>query len=334
VGASKSRESSESNVTIESNEHSGMPESSIRRLTGVVDGQIIDCSDKPTLTSGGTPWAGFLLETHAADTIKQDVWWGWNKSHAVLVTAGSWSFRMKRSGFTESFVAKAGTTCIFPSGFGETRFSYEPNKFQAICVEVDPEIIDAECCDIGLTPKFGLADESISALLRIMRQEVSEGAPSGILYGESVSLALTAYLKGRFSPIPDEGRRLSAAQVRLLQDYVDSNIANSITIKQLATLLEAPPRQLFRMFRNTFGTTPHHYVLNQRIARARELIIQGKPLVEVAHSVGFSSQSHLCSKFRKHIGITPSRYRAEASRGSTPTVMPLSKSMQRTLLEQ
>lgn len=300
----------------------GASESPIRRLTGVVDGQIIDCSDRPTLTSAGTPWAGFLLETHTSDSIKQDVCWGWNKSHAVLVTAGSWSFRMKQKGFSERFVAKAGTTCIFPSGFGEMRFSYEPNKFQAICVEVDLATINAEICDIGLTPKFGVADESISALLQIMRQEVSEGAPSGILYGESVSLALTTYLKGRFSSIPDEGRRFSETQVRLLQDYVEAKIASSITTEQLATLVDARPRQFFRLFTNTFGTTPHHYILNQRIARARKLIMQGKPLVEIAHSVGFSSQSHLCSTFRKRVGVSPSRFRAETSRVSMSADFP------------
>jgi len=58
------------------------------------------------------------------------------------------------------------------------------------------------------------------------------------------------------------------------------------------------------------GTTPHQYVMRQRVERAQEHLRESRtPLAEVATQVGFETQSHFTSVFRRLVGATPKHYR-------------------------
>jgi AraC family transcriptional regulator len=151
-----------------------------------------------------------------------------------------------------------------------------------------------------------------------MAAEVAQGCPAGKLYGESLSLTLAAYLEGRFSakqlnrkPVAP---RLSNPETRSLVEYIRANLGSELTLTHLASLVDMSPRQFFRLFSNTFGCTPHRYVMNERVARAKEFLSAGFLLVEIAHTLGFASQSHFTDVFRKATGESPGRFREEHGR--------------------
>jgi AraC-like DNA-binding protein len=65
-----------------------------------------------------------------------------------------------------------------------------------------------------------------------------------------------------------------------------------------------------REFKRLTGFAPHQYVLGRRVERARALLARGeRSITEVALTVGFSSQSHLTTAFRRVYGTTPAAYR-------------------------
>jgi AraC family transcriptional regulator len=78
-----------------------------------------------------------------------------------------------------------------------------------------------------------------------------------------------------------------------------------------------------KLFKMSTGTTPHQYVMRQRVERAQELLRESQlALVEIATQVGFETQSHFTSVFRRLVGITPKRYREmRAEVGSGVEVM-------------
>jgi AraC family transcriptional regulator len=172
------------------------------QITGIVGGQIVPATDTPLLTSASTPWFGFLLEKHNAGD-RQDVLWGWHRTHVSLITKGQIGFRV-RSG-NRDYVARAGNICIFPSGFDETLFSISESKFEAIVVELDPALLEALRGDhmaastSTLIPQIAIHDRYIALLLRAMAAEVAQGCPAGALYGHALSLALAKYLDRSFS---------------------------------------------------------------------------------------------------------------------------------------
>ena len=83
-----------------------------------------------------------------------------------------------------------------------------------------------------------------------------------------------------------------------------------LTIGELAASAHLSPRQLHRKFIETFGSSPQSFILKVRIQAACELLQQDDRLIsEVAHEAGFSDQSSFTQHFRRHLGMTPRRYR-------------------------
>jgi AraC family transcriptional regulator len=288
------------------------------QITGIVGGQIVAATDAPLLTSAATPWSGFLLEKHDAGG-RQDVCWGWHRTHVALFTKGTLAFRINEPANRQDFVARAGSVCLFPSGFDETNFSLTGSKFEAIVVELDSVRLErfakSHTAVGALTPQIVVEDTQIAALLTIMASEVAEGCPNGPLYGDSLSLALATYLSGRFSVKRQEGkplRKFSEAEARRVMDYIHANLDGALNIFELAELIQLSPRQFIRIFSNTFGTTPHRYIINERVALAKELIAKGRLLVEIAVKLGFASQSHFSGVFRKVTGMSPGQFRQDA----------------------
>ncbi len=68
--------------------------------------------------------------------------------------------------------------------------------------------------------------------------------------------------------------------------------------------------QLIRHFSRHTGLTPHAWLLNQRVARSRDLLHDGASLANLACRLGFADQSHFQRVFKAHVGVTPHRYRS------------------------
>jgi AraC family transcriptional regulator len=71
------------------------------------------------------------------------------------------------------------------------------------------------------------------------------------------------------------------------------------------------------MFKEATGVPPHRYITLQRIDHAKRLLTETDlPLVDVAAAVGFQTQGHFTSVFRKHAGLTPRIFRLECPRAA------------------
>ena len=203
----------------------------------------------------------------------------------------------------------------------ETRFSIAGSKFEAIVVELDPARVEALAgrkAAIGsLTPQIVVEDTVIAALLTNMAVEVAEGCPGGTLYGESLSLALSSYLLGRLYGEKGDAkalRKFSQVEARRVIDYIHANLDRALSLSELAELVELSPRHFFRLFSSTFGTTPHRYIIEERISVAKQLIAKGRLLTEIAAKLGFAHQSHFADVFRKVTGVPPGQFRSRCSR--------------------
>lgn len=103
-----------------------------------------------------------------------------------------------------------------------------------------------------------------------------------------------------------EADRLAAG----LRDLLDSRIHDGVSLHDAAAVLHAHPTHLIRCFTRTYGLPPHTYLTGRRVERARGLLLDGHRPAEVAAAVGFHDQAHLHRHFTRHVGTTPSRYRA------------------------
>jgi AraC-like DNA-binding protein len=103
---------------------------------------------------------------------------------------------------------------------------------------------------------------------------------------------------------------LPPATLRRIRDYVDSHLDQNIELESLAATAELSVYHFARTFKQSEGTTPHAFVLERRLARARELLARTDlSLSEVAFAVGFADQSHFTRRFRQMVGVSPGQFR-------------------------
>ena len=78
----------------------------------------------------------------------------------------------------------------------------------------------------------------------------------------------------------------------------------------MAQLLDMSPFHFSRLFKQSIGMTPHQYLSQQRVERAKQLLKKtDRLIIDIALECGFSSHSHLSKQFRQITGITPKAYR-------------------------
>ena len=110
-------------------------------------------------------------------------------------------------------------------------------------------------------------------------------------------------------------QRISGWRMRRLVEYIEENLGGNLSLETMAAEVNVSPLYLARAFKAAVGQSPHQYVLQRRLERAKELLRStDTPIVEVALSSGFSSQSHLSNWFLRQVGISPAAYRRQGTR--------------------
>lgn len=106
-------------------------------------------------------------------------------------------------------------------------------------------------------------------------------------------------------------------QLNRVVDYIEAHLAERITGKDLATLIDVSIGHFFRAFKTSVGIPPLQYIASRRLELVCLLLRTTlEPLSQIAVTAGFCDQSHLCRVFRRVLGMTPVAWRrANASAG-------------------
>ena len=102
--------------------------------------------------------------------------------------------------------------------------------------------------------------------------------------------------------------RGDASLAEQLRALLDAHPFEPLTMAAAAESIGSGTTQLARAFATAFGIPPHRYVIGRRLDAARDRILRGQPLADVAAEVGFVDQAHLTRRFRQFLGTTPGRY--------------------------
>ena len=114
----------------------------------------------------------------------------------------------------------------------------------------------------------------------------------------------------RFDEIERPSCGLAPWQRARITSYVDANLAKRLSTAELAALVRLSTSHLRRAFKASMGCSPHEYVIQCRIERAKTLMIEtGISLAQIAFECGLADQAHLCRLFRRRVGISPSAWR-------------------------
>ena len=103
--------------------------------------------------------------------------------------------------------------------------------------------------------------------------------------------------------------------LHLARDYMESNFLRPVSLAEIAVAAGVHRVHLSREFRRYFSATAGEYLRRKRIEHACHLIAASEmTLAEISRACGFSDQSHFSATFRRHLGLTPARYRQMTKR--------------------
>ena len=104
--------------------------------------------------------------------------------------------------------------------------------------------------------------------------------------------------------------RLQKWRLMRVVKFVEEQIAEPITLHDLAAVSGLSPNYFGAQFRAATGLSPWEYVMRKRIERAQELLVStDDPVIAVALNVGFQTHAHFTSVFGRIVGHTPSLWR-------------------------
>jgi AraC-like DNA-binding protein len=92
-----------------------------------------------------------------------------------------------------------------------------------------------------------------------------------------------------------------------------------LNLAEIASATGLTPMYFAAQFRAATGLRPHEYLLRRRIERAQEILLgSGICIVDAALSVGFQTQSHFTTVFKRFVGQSPGAWR-QSQRGPEPS---------------
>jgi AraC-like DNA-binding protein len=92
--------------------------------------------------------------------------------------------------------------------------------------------------------------------------------------------------------------------------YIEANIGEPVSLGDLANAAGLSPAYFAAQFRIATGLRPHEYLLRRRIHHAQRMLLDHRTsIIEIALSVGFQTQAHFTTVFKRFVGQPPLRWR-------------------------
>jgi len=225
------------------------------------------------------------------------------------------------SGFRRIAVRTVGHTCIIPAG--QPYSVYWRNELENVSIYLPPAFLSRLMAESLITDHLelieacGLQDPFIRELALMLVAEVNSPHPAGRLYGESLVDTLAVHLLRHYTTAsrrrPEINGGLAGHKLRRATDYIHDNLARDLSLAEIADVVDLSTYHFVRAFKQTTGQTPYQYLLKSRIERAKQMLADTElPLAEIGFLVGFNSQSHFTTSFRRLAKLTPKTYRETA----------------------
>jgi AraC family transcriptional regulator len=215
-----------------------------------------------------------------------------------------------------------GQFCVVPAG-SSTRWTLTAPA-TSLLLRLNPSLMRDTAehmrLDPELAPAIHIRDPQIERIGWMMQTEEQDGHSGGRIFADSLASALAARLlalqtlAARQPPAPPV-RALPAWQLRAMQDYIEANLDQDLTLAELAAVAGFSVSHFKELFRHAAGMPVHRFVLARRVERARQLLQSGQLTnTEIALEAGFAHPSHMARSIRQSLNLTPAQLREHGLR--------------------
>jgi AraC family transcriptional regulator len=268
---------------------------------------------KPAVFSSFAQWSHLHFEVQKQPV--HDTGEHRHQMHILTMVTSGTPINQSIDGKSQYHLVGQNNVFILPAGISH-RCDWQQN-IEFMFVGLDPHIfvqVGQELVNpdrIELIPHFAtLQDPLIQGILLTLKQELISGGLNTHLFVDQLKTTLVAHLLRAYgvqkAQIVTYADGLPRYKLNQLLDYIEAHLDWNLELEDLAQQVDMSQFYFSRLFKQSLGITPHQYVIQQRIERAKQLLRKGElSLVEVALECGFANQGHLNRHFKRLTGTTP-----------------------------
>lgn len=238
----------------------------------------------------------------------------------VLYRSGQTLMTRRLIGPTVSEEIRSGDISLMSSGLASEWVW--PGQIEVLHLYVDRaklrEVAGAVCDrpieDVALRDILKVNDDLLTRMGQLLVDEATNNGFGSRLYVDAIAQQMCVHLLRNYAELsiraPAASGTLSKLKMRSLEEYIKEHIAEDLSLATLAEIAGISPSYFARLFRNSFGVPPHHYLIKHRLASARDLLRSKRhSIAEIAAMTGFSDQAHLTRLFKRQFTLTPDQFR-------------------------
>lgn len=203
---------------------------------------------------------------------------------------------------------KAGDTFLLPEGSNHIYYSNPDNHFERIWLNFKGELAKAFLTVYQLESVFVFPGLDTYAMLAQLQQVCRENTDP-IVYQTQTSrlfLELIQFL----APFKTKKEEVTSP-VESIRLFIDRHITENLKVSDIADHFSFSPEHIIRIFKSTYQITPHQYILQAKIRLGMIMLkMDTCSIEEISEKLNFSDPHHFSAQFKKHVGYTPSQYRA------------------------
>ncbi|MEM0911731.1 MAG: AraC family transcriptional regulator [Pseudomonadota bacterium] len=240
--------------------------------------------------------------------------------HHILINLQQKPHRVEnwRDSEHRDFIYHENEIILTPAGIASGWKWYSPSK--VIVITLEPfafEQFALHNLQIKLTREqlkdaFQFIDKDLTQSATMLRDALYSDVGSDVLFESFARVFLTKLIQSYGLERNDDyafTRSFTSKHYKAVLDYVAKHYSQNIALETLAQQTHLSTYHFARLFKQTIGVTPHQFVIQYRIERAKQMLLEPSPILyDVALSCGFSDQAHFTRIFKQYEGATPKQY--------------------------
>lgn len=205
-----------------------------------------------------------------------------------------------------------------PAGCGVDGWSKTvPRQNTFTALYFDPELLSEELdrplFDAGYQELIYFENRTLHSTMNKLEALMNTADFSGSLYAETLALVAIFeinHARGELALSSMRQGKFSISQEAKLRGYIEDNLSVDYALSDLADVVGLSRFHFTRTFKATFGTSPHRYVTERRVAAAKRLLVEADvTLNRIAPAVGYATVGQFIRAFREVVGMTPGDFR-------------------------
>ncbi len=246
-------------------------------------------------------------------------------SHSAFTITAILAGRMTATIGAEGFELSAGEIALTNAN---QNHAASAQAVEFVSIAISPILVGEMVIETGLARASAeinfrasvVTDEAITGLSRQLAEEMSTLSPGHEAMLDAIARQMVIHLLRHHFTVRESARiELSRAgpvdrRLRRAIEFMHDNYERELALEEIASAAYLSEYHFARVFKQITGLTPHVYLANIRLERARKLLMETLlPINQIAAMVGYQSQSHFTKIFKATTGVTPGAFREVVS---------------------